>query len=222
MNKRIMNKSEEYFLLLMNQYYKAIGSKSEPSLYISRNLYKEHLAWLKERNIIAKRYVEFLNYLGKDITTSSTAEIGKGMYDSIALPFNTTLITPYEIINSENRVYNYYFLPLQENGCFIKWNANKNEPEIKKVPEDIKTLMTNNPYREKDLVGWEDINNNKLDIIVGMYGHIFDNDKESKLKQLKDLKEKLISSDYILDFDYDRDAYFIALASDKEKYVKVK
>ena len=55
--------------------------------------------------------------------------------------------------------------------------------------------MTQNPYTTIEIRNWEDLHNSgESDIIVGVYGSIYDKDIESKLKQIQELEEKLNGS----------------------------
>lgn len=224
-----MNKNEYYKLLAM-QYFDSLGMNYNiGSLNIgTKKFNKSLLKWLTERQITAQRYVEFLNNYGKDITTIETAEVDKGRYDSISTLYDTTIITPYyypsESQNENNKVLKYEFFPDSINPGMLKIDYQGRLREIISAPNYIKQYITENPYRRTDILGYDELHNGgKFDIIVGMYGHIHDNDKIKKLKQLKELREKIFTNDIRVEYDCDRDSYFAAIMSDREKkYIKTK
>lgn len=224
-----MDKNEKYYMLLAMQYQMSIGISGTRAClnFNSKRFNKELLDWLKERRKIGYKYVDFLNYLGLDITTRETAEIDKGKYDSIVTSYDTSLITPYYygVDIKDDKVLNYVFFPDSKNPALLKIDYMGKLREITSAPNYINQYITENPYRRTDIFGFEELHNGgNFNIIVGMYGHIHDNDKEKKLKQLKDLREKIIDSDIKIEYDCDRDSYFALVASDRKikNYVKTK
>ena len=204
---------DNYLIELKRQYCMAMGLKSMYRNYDSKRFYKDLSIWLSLREDIGKKYEVFLYYLGKDIDKVETAEVGKGKYDSVALTKNTTIITPYICSNDCNKFLNYSFFPDSKNPSLYRFDENTNTEENIQAPEYIDTYITQNPYSIRDLDGWEELSNGgNYNTIVGIYGHIHDNDKVKKLKQLKSLKDKLISN-YILEYECDCDNYYAAIIS---------
>ena len=210
-----------YYGFLEFQYYEATSKDVLKTLKNDGHLdfNEDGLDWIFERNKIGGKYVRFLNYLNKDITTKDTAELDKGIYDSIVKDYDTTVITPYHYPNRNmnKNVLHYEFFPsVNYNGLF-KTDYKGRIDEILSSPEYIKRYMLLNPYRMVDLCGFEDLfNNSNYDVIVGMYGSLNDYDKEKKLKQLKILRDKIISNDIKMEIVYDKDCYFGALTTNRK------
>ena len=213
---------KRYLNLLALQYSMALGIKAMDTK--SKSFEKDMINWIYERQAIGKKYVDFLNYLGLDVTTRETAEIGKGKFDTIVKDYDTTIITPYEYMdNNSDRLFKYEFFPTKDIPGLIKTSIEGRIDEIVSAPDYLKKFVTQNPYERTDLMGFEELHNgNNFDIIVGMYGHIHDNDKEMKLKQLKELRDKLTSDDYAVDYEVDRDSYLATIYSDRKQLEKIK
>ena len=207
--KDLINKKKRIVRLLEEKYILARGYKNMKS--ISE---KDFIRWIFERKEIGNEYVDFLENLNLSIKTPQTAEIGKSMFDTIVSSFDTTVITPHDYFETGKRVLKYDFFPNRE-PRLIKYNDEK--MDIIPVPEDIKQFITQNPYDEFDLIGYEDLFNGNYDVIVGMYGHIHDNDKERKLRMLRDLKDKITTNRYNIEYECSRDAYFAAIYNKNEK-----
>ena len=224
-----MTKNEEYYMLLVRQYFESQGMNPIlSSINIkSKRFQKELFMWLKERSKIGEKYVDFLFYLGKDITNLETAEIEKGKYDSIVRPYETTVITPYYYPDEKNNkeILRYAFFPDFNTPGLLKLDNQQNLQEIKESPSYIQQYITENPYRRTDLFGIEDLHNGgNFDILVGVFGDIQDRDKEKKIKLLKELRDKIIDDEIKVEFDCDRNQYFAAVVSNRKlkKYVKTK
>ena len=75
--------------------------------------------------------------------------------------------------------------------------------------------MTQNPYSPKHIMNWDEIHNKgEKEIILGVFGNIYDKDSENKIKELKEFKNKLIGS-YSEDYMVENDTYCYVVASDK-------
>ena len=77
------------------------------------------------------------------------------------------------------------------------------------------TFMTQNPYTPVEIRNWENLHNSgNHNIIVGVYGSIYDKDIETKIRQLESLKQRLTDSfkeeQYVID-----DTYCYAIASER-------
>ena len=212
-------KFEEYIKLLSFQYCMSLGIK--PGKYNNKNFYSELQNWVKERYKIGLKYKSFLDFLGKDITTSNTAEVDKGKYDTIVKSLDTRVITHLPYDSTNNQVLNYHFFPNSKNPGLLHYDFKK-IVDVYSCPDDIKQFITQNPYFRTYLNGWDDLHNSgKYDIIVGMYGHIHDNDKEIKLKQLKELRNKLLL-EYKVEYECDRDYYYATIYTNQDKVTKIK
>lgn len=180
----------------------------------------EFLWWLLSRQKLISEYVKFLEAIELDkIKTNNTVEIGKGVYDSIGKGFDTKIITPYafdfskrcNVINGEFFVFNG--LPVVNNGTIrIIDSANK----------DKITFMTQNPYINENIHGWDSLaNSNNYDLVLGVYGENDDRDKASKIKSLKEFKDKLLvdnRGEYIENNDLY--CYVISTGSDFKKLLE--
>ena len=219
-----MDKDLNYYKLLARQYYMAMGKNIKNERYLIDNctFSKDISRFICERQLFGARYTEFLNYLGLDITKRNIAEIGKGMYDTLVSDYETTVITPHTYIKKNGEVLDYRLTPSKSGIYMIKNEKDVNE--LINSPDFIDTFMTENPYGSPDLFNWDIIHNVfNQNIIVGVYGHIHDNDKLNKLRMLKGLKDKL-ESDIMLEYETDRDAYYATVFSDRlvKNYEKVK
>lgn len=80
----------------------------------------------------------------------------------------------------------------------------------------IRGVFTQNPYSKKSLYNWEKLHNNKrLDIIVGVYGFLYEKDYEDKIKSLERFKNSLYRK-YIESYATYNDTYAYFIASEEE------
>ena len=236
----------EYLKMLVMQYMYARGMKVEnydmdSILFIYSVITKRDFKeFIEQRCEMGVEYVKYLEYLGKYIDTFSTAEIGKGLCDSVVIPHKTkddtpnetTIITPYisreeigKIPNGEDRVFPYYcYYGLDKNAIdtllFTHFNEITRKTEIVQPPLFVDTYMTQNPYRALNIKGWELFDSS----IVGMFGSIQDEDKKMKLESLKYFKEKLEMSGkkFITDFGLFGNSYYAVVATRDFQKEKVK
>ena len=174
------------------------------------------------RQDVSKHYLALLEYMElSKFADCDTAEVGKGRYDTIVKPFNTTIITPHisglETLGNE-RIINAELVVMGETP--VLFGTNKNGKPISSSSN--LTFMTQNPYTPIEIRNWEDLHNSgENDIIVGVYGSIYDKDIESKLKQIQELEEKLNGS-YIREGAVVCDTYSYAIASKRKVKTLVK
>ncbi len=212
-------KMKEHLGYLIEQFKQANGIKSDDAksqLFIS-----EFTEWIKERQDVSTTYIELLDYMGLSyFATPSVVEVGKGSVDSIVMPYDTLIITPYsrflEELNTEDnkRVTNAYFRVV--NGKPFKVIPGE-ETTLKPIKdsEDL-TFMTQNPYTPKCVKNWGQLHNNfRNDIIVGVYGNIHDKDTETKIKLLKQFRDRL-SEPYNEEYIIALDRYCYVIASDRK------
>ena len=158
----------------------------------SKAFLEEFSAWLKKQQENGIKYASFLNYMGFNFDERECAEIGKGDYDSIVKPFNTSIITnveptpivnPNRIINGNMRVY--------KSSPFLIGHNNFNN-QIDQIPNDvITTYMTQNITNLSSIYGWEDLHNSgKYNIILGAFGTSKSKEEEYK-KMIEIFKDKL-------------------------------
>lgn len=149
----------------------------------------------------------------------TTAEIGKGKFDTLVKDFDTTIITPYSkdiivpdasrVITSDFRVY--------EGTPILMRQTEKGTTQIDPITStSVLTFMTQNPYSQSQIANWEQLHNRREnDIIVGIYGSVYDKDTESKIRQIEDLRDKLDDS-YKEEYAVVNDTYCYAVASTRK------
>ncbi len=210
---------EQYLKDLIEQYKLATGIKSIDLQ--SEEFVTDFTAWLNERQQIAKNYAYFLDAMELHFAYADCAEIGKGGYDTIVKPFKTMLITPasQSLPDSEfqNRVINGNVRISGNKPILVKQVLGKNQ--YKEIPRDIiSTYITQNPAKASYIFGWENLHNTYRNrIIVGVYGNIYDKNREAKLKLIKDFKAKLNEGNLIDDYTTMGDNYFYAVGTDVEE-----
>ena len=214
-------KTNEYLNNLINQFKAATGTK-----YVdinSQEFISEFSEWIKSRRIIGAEYFFFIQNMGvePDIFDGGY-EIGKGAHDSIVLGTSTPLITPYSdgIISPENKIIKakfgmFYNIPvLYGNDC------DDVELRVREI-NNIRRVITQNPYDQKCIRDWEIFHNGGENITVGVFGNTYDKDIESKIRQIEMLKEKM-DEGYEEDFTTDRDMYYYAISSNRKIRYKTK
>lgn len=183
--------NEEYNSHLIKQYMDAIGTSK---LDIDSNTFlSDFKSWLEARKYSGEAYLGLLFRMGFiKVSSRETAEIGKGIHDTVAKPLDTTIITPY-----------YEELSKRAIGSVIKANfkVNKGNPVIIPCKSDqessltnlhISNFMTHNPYNPYSITGWEQLPLKGYDMVVGMFGNIKDKDRGTKIKYLALLRDKLL------------------------------
>lgn len=211
---------EKYLSLLIEQFKQANNIKNVD--INSQAFISEFSEWIKLRQDVSKNYLALLEYMElSKFADCDTAEVGKGRYDTIVKPFNTTIITPHisglETLRNE-RIINAELVVMGETP--VLFGANKNGKPISSSSN--LTFMTQNPYTPIEIRNWEDLHNSgESDIIVGVYGSIYDKDIASKLKQIQELEEKLNGS-YIREDAVVGDTYSYAIASKRKVKTLVK
>lgn len=203
-----MEKNDIYLEMLKKQFCEAKGYNKFDNN--SKEMLQDLESYIRDRHRLGDKYADFLRYIGVDITTEKTAEINKGKYDSIIKSYNTLAITPYPIDIPENRLYNYSFVAT-ENGPKLEMKTDDEKLYlIADMP--IKNYMTQNPYNLNQLRQLKYLyNSDKYNIIVGMFGKIYDYNMNIKLKQLEKLEKQLKDLDYKTAFLKDNFNYYSVL-----------
>ena len=177
---------EEYLMKLMRQWKESIGKETMD--INSEILLQEFYNWLKERQSILTEYKSLLDYMNIEYNNPMTAEIGKGIYDSIVKNISTTIITPYTY-GLKNITKSKIIKGRLE---LVEDNSPKQDISINKETSHIDTLMTQNPYQSIELSGWSKLHHShNYRIIIGVYGKNTDKDKEKKLTLLKTMRNIL-------------------------------
>lgn len=202
---------------LLEQFKSSQGIKSKNA---ETKIYMQDFAeWILERKNIGEDYTYFLSHLELPFETSNCAEIGKSAFDSVVMPYDTTIITPH-IEGLENldasRVMGATFEVIE--GTPVIYIPTKEDAvEMIEVPEsEIKRYMTQNPYSMENIAAWHELHNShEFDITIGLYGSIYDKDIEEKINSLKSLKGKL-ERDFIESYEEDNGKYYYVLASERK------
>lgn len=202
---------EQYIKFLIEQYKNARGYKKvNPNSVEFKNDFKN---WLKKNKDNGINYASLLFSLGIDFTTKKSVEIDKGNLDSIVLPYDTTIISPY-IRNDMNR-QNVFDNKLVIKGYY---------PMRKEFDINFYRLMTQNPYSDfetKDYIKWKNIHEyTDYDIVLGVYGNLYDFDKEDKIRKLEIFKNYL-TQEFIESYDIVNDTYYYLIASKPKKKKKI-
>lgn len=204
---------EKYLSLLIEQFKQANGVKNVD--VNSQTFISEFSEWIRSRQIISDNYLGLLEYMElSGIIDPDTAEIGKGQYDSIVKSFNTTIITPHtkglETLEKE-RIINADLVVMGDTP--VLFGANQNGKPVS--TSSNLTFMTQNPYTPIELRNWEQLHNSgNYDIIVGVYGSVYDKDIREKIKQLETLRDRLCDSFEEEHTEID-DTYCYAIASER-------
>lgn len=206
----------------LEQYKKINGISDNINLNIyNQSFQKEFLDFQKQRKETSNKYIDFLYQLKKNIIEQTTAEVLKGEYDSIMLPFDTLIISPEEISDiDKDRFIRAYFMILDGEPLLYFYPGNN--PMMIKIPfYRIDTIMTQNPYNYYNIRDFDELHNSgKFDIAIGMYGSIYDKNIDENLEMLKGIKDKIIGNDYQFVYDKFGDIYCSCLVSDRKKLIK--
>lgn len=85
---------KKYLSLLIEQFKQANNIKNVD--INSQAFISEFSEWIKLRQDVSKNYLALLEYMElSKFADCDTAEVGKGRYDTIVKPFNTTYYTTY-------------------------------------------------------------------------------------------------------------------------------
>ena len=215
---------------LRKQFADSIGYKGD---FDSKEFDIEFLSWLKIRLEILGDYEYLLEELDIDFMNDNTAEVDKSPFDSVVLPFNTKIITPYidrfvnyhDSFNFDKRLipgnieveYGVPYLRSLFDNNISNYISNL----------DVDNFMTQNPYDGFEKYKFHELHNTGIyGVVLGIYGNTYDKDYNSKLKSLYDVKSLFLDSDYVENYYVFGDKYFYVVASEFDKpnpiYVKSK
>ncbi len=212
-----MKKIGNYLDYLYNQFGNSLGfdilnRNVDPNEFMSA-----FFCWIKKNQLIGDRYRDFVNYMDvKPSHENNVVEVGKGKFDSIALNLNLPIITEFSAgMTSES------YSPIISKEFVIVHGKPVLFPifdgSIDAFPlSSIDRFMTHNPYSEYFITDWPDLHNNGGNITIGVFGDIHDKDKESKIKMLKELRNKMLLQDLKDEYGTDGDMYFYAIASNRK------
>jgi len=212
---------EKYFKKLVEQFMSATGTKNVD--VNSQQFIQEFSEWVKSRKIIGREYTSFIDYMGVHPTLFSeeTVEIGKGKHDTIALETGIHMITPYSegierttagLITADFSVYD---------GIPVMVTHDKGGNQFKEVDTQyVRRFLTHNPYEQSCIRDWEQLHNKGENITVGIFGSIYDKDIESKIEQIKSLRDRMTNGDFKEDYITSGDSYCYAVSSARKVLVK--
>ena len=215
---------DKYLELLMEQYKQATGTVNID--IHSKAFASEFTHWISTREKCIDNYLELLEYMKLyNYVDSDTIEIGKGCFDSVVKPFNTTIVTPHclglknrpnkQIIDADFKVYS-------SGPALIRDNKDGSKKVIPFDSDIFITFMTQNPYYISLLKNWDQLHNSgNSGIIVGVYGSINDKDISRKIESLRLLRDRL-DGHYLEEYTVINDSYYYAVATNRLSKVKVK
>ena len=212
---------QDYISRLLTQFKEAKGIKN---LNInSSEISEKFISYVIERGKDGIVFCNYLEHLGlNNYKFASTIEYGKGNLDSIVKSNASTIVSPFgnTVEGVEDSRIIVAGLAVSQNMPYLVSSNNKLELHF---GYPYRTVMTHNVYTPGMIRNWEDLHNNSsYSIIYGVFGKITDEDRENKVKTVKELSEKL-DGDYTYSYDTKRDAYFCAVGSNfPMKKVKVK
>lgn len=192
----------KYLMFLYQQYCKAKG------IDIVNNKFDKidynFLNWITQNKLLSNQYLDYLKYLG--ITFSkSIIEVDKGRYDSIA---STEMEVVSKVASS---------LGIENRELIIIGSTPIISSSKKNILPTTDIILTHNPYFIENLTNWNKIHNSgKYDISIGMYGSVYDEDFDEKIKYIESISKQM-NDDYRIDFDTDKDNYFCTLNSNRKQ-----
>ena len=171
---------DAYMRHLIEQYKKARGIFGIDMNSIEFKI--DFNNWLNQYQENGENYASLLYSLGIEFIDNKTAEVNKGSFDSVVLPYETSIVSPYmKEINRDNVI---------NNGFYIL----RGKPEYKNFDKTIVRYMTHNPYSSfdnRELMNWKNMHEfTRYDIVLGMFGNLYDEDRIKKIKKLELLKKK--------------------------------
>lgn len=187
--------NEKYLKHIIKQYIDSRG------IQVSQIDKKEFIKYLRTLINQTAKYKKYLDYLGIEIDTPRTIELDKGFFDSVALK-NTLIVSEFAstLGLTDNKL-------LIENDEVIIHSSNG----MVERPF-IGTLITHNPYSPINIPIFNLVAQTSK-IAIGIYGNIYDEDRFSKMKEIKELSKK-IDEQLDIEVDTDGDEYFV-VASNK-------
>lgn len=199
LKKPRINQRDEYLYKLTNQFKEATGLNKEMSII---ELEEEFENWIQERRRIAENYLMLLDSMGIEFNHKMTAEIGKGVYDTITDKLDTTIITPYTDGLTNPRVIGARLVITPDD-----------TPILSTQIPTIDSIMTQNPYSDLEIKNWSALfNEEQIKVTLGIYGNIYDKNKYAKIKELEEFKKRL-TADCKVDYYTFNDEYGYAITS---------
>jgi len=195
----------KYLLCLYKQYCSARGIECKIENFYELSF--EFTKWIAENKLLSKEYFDYLVHLGV-LSSKKVLEVDKGRYDTISQG-TFEVVSPFaSSIGLENKEL------LLIGGVPLISSAEK------LIIPDTDIILTHNPYFSESLTNWWKIHNaGEYDISIGIYGCVYDEDFDEKIKFIKHLSSRM-SEDHRIDYDTDEDRYFCTLNSIRNKKKK--
>lgn len=173
-----------YYLLLLKQFNQKTGYKSvclESSEYL-----KEFKEWLIALNKESKVYTKVLEEKG--IALENGLELYKGAFDTLENS-PEQIVSPFaHTLGGKNEGLIVY------RGEPLIFTLDSDSIKYRRQATDV--YLTHNPYNEEFMKVIENLCTKTYDtpkVCLGMFGSIYDKDKEQNLEMLKSFQEKLNS-----------------------------
>ena len=146
-----------------------------------------------------------------------TVEVDKGVFDSIALDSNMTMITPYPdgVNKAKGDLIKAAFTVYEGIPVVVKNKNGVNNLEFLDT-SFINRFITQNPYDISYIKNWEQLHNKGQNITVGIFGSIYDKDISQKISELKEFKKGFNDDNYSEDYVTENDMYCYALSSSRK------
>ncbi len=148
-----------------------------------RYVLEDYEEFLDERKRLMPNYVELLKILNIDFDKETTVEVGKGNLDSVVIPYEATIVTPYKGLFEarKGKVIEGKPMVIDDDIEVIYKYSMANGRETKKLDiQEGRIYMTQNLYGPQGVRNWFHLIP-KNDIVVGVFG----------LRQDKDMNEKI-------------------------------
>ena len=176
--------NKEYINNLNMQFYGATG-------YNGKNMFgdlsSDAKAWSRERKSQGDSLFFWLDQAGIPIDYKECAELNKGGLDSLVIPYETTIITPYGNTFPKRKGFsdgpvilgNFSVL----SGVPIIDAKNSDIADFKVInPTEVETFFIHNPYDQTSVANLMELHNNKYNnIILAVYGRTYDKDYKAKI-----------------------------------------
>ena len=199
----------EYYIKLFELFAKSTGRKIKKENYakVYDVLKNEFLEWLYIYKKMTFEYRQYLEqYYNINLDTSEVAELGKCNLDSVVRD-DAVMITPY----------GHSFTDLYHKDSKLIVTEKDIKIDFGYCVENaigINLYITQNPYLYTNVIS--DLKKlsdyHKKNIILGMYGKVYDSDRKGKIKILKQFKSGLDNNNqFELDYNTSRDNYFCTI-----------
>lgn len=195
-----------YILYLYKQYCDSLGKEC-----INLNLFNDNdfIEWIVQLNKNTGIYRDFIDSLGVSIGKNLSIELGKGEYDSIGKDF-TTVVSPFaETMGIANTR-----LIVGDDTPIIIYDS-----RIYGIGE-CNSIITHNPFIEKDVRNLIMMHNMGINICLGIYGDTSDKDSKNKLEILRKSSE-LMTDDLEFYYDTCNSNYFACVKSERKVKKKI-